>query len=249
MKAQWIDFLKKIQYKIDELEEDIDFCAFRGQSDSSRDLLPSLFHQTKKEIVQTNGIDYLETALYFDFVTNAGQLLRPQITSWEILFEMRHHGIPTRILDWTESFGTALYFALNGSGKKPAIWILDPYTLNEESLDDASIPNPLTDLKFDYCEAFLDKTVKPYTNPIAIVAPRTTPRLFAQKGLFTLQGSSEIPLNKNKKVKESVSKFAVPVNCIDDAKNFLKLAGINHYSIFPDLDGLAKHLVNLYELE
>jgi hypothetical protein len=155
---------------------------------------------------------------------------------------MRHHGIPTRLLDWTESFGTALFFALNGTGKTPCIWMLNPYDLNQVSTNNAGIPNPLRDLDFSYSEAYLDHKFNPYRFPIAIIAPRTSDRLFAQKGLFTLQGSETTPIDLIPDLSKCVAKFEIPINAIEDANKFLQLAGINNYSIFPDLDGLAKHL-------
>lgn len=39
-------------------------------------------------------------------------------------------------------------------------------------------------------------------------------------------------------------KFPVPVGAAQDAISFLGLAGVNEFAIFPDLDGLARHLKN-----
>lgn len=246
MKESWITFLKEVNDQITKFESyGCDTICFRGHADKNWNLEPTLFVKQKLHKYTDKQINNLENILFFDFVTNAGTLINSNITDWEILFLMRHHGIPTRILDWTENFGTALYFALNGDEKTPTIWIMDPYELNKISYGEESIPNPIKDLNFNYESAYLSKKSNPYTNPIAIIPPRTSERLFAQKGLFTLQGSSNEPLNNIPELSSCFKKIEIPLDAIDDAKHFLKLFGINHYSIFPDLDGLSKHLIDI----
>ncbi len=103
---------------------------FRGQGSSSWDLRPSLYR--KKENYK------LEREMVRDFKLRAATLLEFEPSNdLEWLFVMQHYGLPTRLLDWTESYLCALYFATvdYASKKDAAVWILDPWSLNVSSLE------------------------------------------------------------------------------------------------------------------
>ena len=97
---------------------------FRGQSKAKWELLPSLARQ--------RGDHETESDLLARFKQNATLLLSPVPgTEWEWLTVMQHHGVMTRLLDWTESPLTGMYFATNGNADSDgALWVLNPTKLN-----------------------------------------------------------------------------------------------------------------------
>ena len=262
MTSDWIEFLDRVNNTIARWDgEGCDFPVFRGHADKAWDLEPSLM-RLKKDVDQED-YERLESAIYFDFVTYSAKYSRLS-SSWEVLFEMRHHGLPTRLLDWSENFSMALYFALVDDAPSPTIWMLNPYRLNELTMGEASLTNPIAGLKFNYEDGFLDEAVAkteidnvvpsndkptPFTKPIAIVPPLSSDRLFAQKGLFTLQGKgNDTPLNLENGLSGCFEKFTLPQAALPDAYAFCQLSGVNEFTAYPDLDGLARHLKTKYNI-
>lgn len=245
MTSDWINFLDKVNETIQESESDILF--YRGHSNGSWSLDPYLLRCVKNK--QGTIYNY-ESRIYYDFISNGGpHLSNTNKKSWEILFLMQHYGVPTRLLDWTENFATALYFALEGKNIiKPTIWILDPYKLNNLTEGVGNLINPDLDLENDYYETFIrDKGNSRFEYPVALYPHRENQRLFNQKGLFTLHGKQTNSIEFQ--APNCVTKIEIPTNSIQDAKNFMDLAGVNTYSIFNDLDSLSKQIKARMEFE
>lgn len=122
--------LHSIGALIEKLQEDInDYVSpvwFRGQAVSSWALEPKLMR-----------IDPLPSETYYlnRFKQDASIILphRPS-GEFEWMFLMQHYGVPTRLLDWSESPLTGLYFAINGHlDEDGALYILLPSELNKKS--------------------------------------------------------------------------------------------------------------------
>ena len=154
---------------------------------------------------------------------------------------MRHCGIPTRLLDWTETFSTALYFALRRNKPNPCVWVLNPYDLNKRSYNRSNVLNTLIDLEFDYFKGFIADSVNPNRTPIAIVPITQSMRVFAQKSVFTLHRTKRGAIEKL--FPDCVTKIEIPADAIPGEKSFLNLSGVNEYSLFTDPDGLGRYLV------
>jgi hypothetical protein len=254
--AGWESFIQEIQTEIERLDDDgCQSPFYRGHRDTTWRLKPSLYRiKSNKPCVEN-----LETSLHDDFTSNCGPLNIKNEKSWDLLFQMRHAGLPTRILDWTENFAASLFFAIqnyektqpkhNGEKNLPCIWIMDPYKLNKKyyGIEEVHLVDNLPFTYDDILWREQKKIMKYVKGPIAILTRRDHPRIFAQKSVFTLNVKNFLPIEK--KYECCVKKINIPLDGIEDAKKFLVLSGINDYSLFPDLDGLGKWLKNWYEIK
>lgn len=226
----WLQLYQHTTETIKSVKSDILF--FRGHSDASWSLAPTLA-RTK---APGRGIEQIA---YFDFVTRAGALLPENNSCWNNAFSMQHHGLPTRLLDWTESFATALYFALKGAQEECCVWALNPFALNKITINREEIVRP-QDLNGTYDDYFISENKKIEGKAIAISPLRHHPRVFQQRAGFTIHDDLENPLEIL--YPDVLTKILIPKEAQEGAKQFLQFAGISEFTLFPDLDGLAREL-------
>jgi hypothetical protein len=159
-------------------------------------------------------------------------------SAWETLFDMQHYYIPTRLLDWTEVLGVAIFFAmLKDFGTDPCVYVLDPKALNEAATGNSEIKR--RDSKdFDYKKVYWDHdaAILP-SKPIAMEPPFQNTRLLAQRGKFTIHNDSPLPLDDQ--CEDCVKKVILPRSARSGAREFLTHANLNQFSMFPDMVGLA----------
>lgn len=235
----WSSFLTKVEAAVNEVQAKGDGIPyFRGHGDSKWSLVPSLGR--KSHPPQT------ESVLYHDFRTHAGTLLPAGNSSWETLFAMRHHAVPTRLLDWTETFSVALYFAVKNFSGRADIWVLNAPELNYVSCDRRAIQYPETNFEHDYYYYFIDKLDKFIGEVVAIRPAKSYLRVSAQKGIFTVHDNLGEGLDVL--FPASVKKIPLPKSALKGAKKFLELSGVNEYTLFPDLDGLSRWLCAFHQL-
>jgi len=219
--------------------------------ESSWQLQPTLQrHCLRQGLKRPAGIRHLEHSLFFEFRSRARELHGQSLSDWDVLFYMRHHGVATRLLDWSEVLGVAVYFALQNASVKstPCIWLLNPYALNERSWKgrDLVAPEYLPQGPYGFQGYLVDHGFD-WTKPVALYPLQRSARLHAQQGHFTIHGKDSRPLDVI--VREVVRKVLLPKEAWKDARRFLKDAGINEYLLFPDLDGLKRHLHTKYGVE
>lgn len=180
-----------------------------------------------------------------EFMLRAKALLeKDPRTDWEWYFLMQHYGLPTRLLDWTEGSLIGLYFALSQDtgASDSAVWVLDPWALNEWSTRKADLVITGGDFEPD---PLAGKYLGPvYVNlklrrrPIAVVPPYNSPRITAQRGTFTIHGSRSDELNNQ--FSKRLAKIVVPRERGLHVRRHLRSVGISEFTLFPDLDGLCR---------
>lgn len=233
---EWISILNKVSEFTNNSKKNKVW--FRGLNDITHELNSGLFRlNLGNEISKYKKV---EEYAYNRFIISSQNLVTKN--SWDLLYIMQHHGVKTRLLDWSESFAVALYFALKKWEHEEidaCIWMLDPIRLNEKSVERSHIVFPREGFK--YPDGFSGKNVK---HSFALAPNQNNPRIIAQKGFFTLQGNSLQPLenefNGDLQKENILEKITLNKNILPDAKKFLKICGIDEFILFPDFEGLAQ---------
>ncbi|EPO0022448.1 FRG domain-containing protein [Vibrio alginolyticus] len=212
---------------------------FRGHSSTEFNLLPTILRQEEA---------FPEVALFYEYKALVASVNNCNKSNWDLLLDMQHHGLPTRLLDWTSSLGTALFFAVKGEPTTPCIWVLDPYKLSELSTGhnivfDNSTVGDSKDHK-GYMVSELIKNASGFELPYSIRPPHSNRRISAQRGMFTVHTSSRLPLEVQ--CPEAVRCIEIPQELISNVKGYLELLGIDEFSLFPDQQGLSNWLKDKY---
>lgn len=235
--SAWSEFLEEVKNAKEELggPESI---WYRGHRDSSYSLVPSLLRYK-------NGLDK-EQDLFYSFAQRLFMISEKDLTPWEILFEMQHYYVPTRLLDWTEVLGVATYFALLGNPESACVWLLNPSSLNQMTMGNPQ-PKKLDLEGFDYKKLYWEKKPVPPLHPVALEPPFKNVRIQAQRGMFTIHGDDTRPLEEI--CPECVRKIEISKATFPEMNDFFEFADLNEFKLFPDLHGIAPFLKKITGLE
>lgn len=231
--ATWNDFLAEVKQAESDLGNPREIW-YRGHSNENWNLVPSLPREDNWEIK--------EKELFLEFSKTASRLFDKRSNDWEILFDMQHYWIPTRLLDWSTVMGVAIAFILHNDyseAENSALFILDPVSLNRLSGRDDIINVP-EDKTYEYKTIYWEKRPFQVEKPLAIRPGQQSDRIRAQKGVFTVHGTLDSGFENA--AQDCYKKIVLTSEAKEEAKDFLKWANLDEYTIYPDIVGMAQHI-------
>ncbi|SKC83310.1 FRG domain-containing protein [Burkholderia sp. CF099] len=167
---------------------------------------------------------------------------------------MQHYGVPTRLLDFSESPYVAMYFALESyspnSNSDLAIYALDYTGIMEKSIEHISARDSgfreTRHSVFARADVIFDETVDRFSYPIVWIAePRQlNARLDRQAGTFLICGDRgeriESVLSASTYAGVVMHKICFPRSLYPSCFALLRKMNLTSKSLYGDLDGLAR---------
>lgn len=225
---------------------------WRGQRCADWQLAPSVFRDGRGSTDECSaGIRFRQRAISrMPNVPSSGDNF-----AW--LIWMQHHGLPTRLLDWTESPLTAVYFACEGgnqsqcshgekkteeyTAQESALYALSPYVLNKVQVGEHGLLVPE--------DARVQAVIRPAfasgateeTKILAVRPPELFPRMMAQLSTFTVH-SKESQLERVDSDSKFLIQYTIPAEARKDLSEQIKWLGTRSSNLFPDLDHLGEEI-------
>lgn len=219
------DFIETIK-KYSTLRPDT-IRLFRGHRESDWQLLPKI---ARPDLFEKDNFLAKEKAIITEFRRMAiphNQRIF-DFSAWDILALAQHHGLPTRLLDWTTNPLIALWFAfkdeLNETGYR-CVW---GFIIERELAD-------------------IEKTPFNQSGTRAYRPNHITNRITNQNGWFTVhrflkEKETFVRIEYNTNLQGKLAKYRFSNDLRIEILNTLDTLGINYYSMFQDLEGLSKYL-------
>ncbi|MBN1260936.1 MAG: FRG domain-containing protein [Anaerolineae bacterium] len=219
--------------------------VFRGMSDATYPLKTSLMRQG-------GNFARLEPHLLRNFRKYAHRDIVERDTLWHWLSLAQHHGLPTRLLDWTVSPLVAAHFAtanLDRYDKDGAIWAIDHLKTHE--LLPGELRDALDKEGASYFTAKMLSDTAPTLEVLDALAPPAftlffeppsmDDRIVNQFALFSVMPDSRALLDAWLRQHPKMwRKIVIPASLKWEVRDKLDQANITERVLFPGLDGLSK---------
>jgi FRG domain-containing protein len=226
---------------------------FRGHSNVGWKLVPGVYRPSFKAVDEEERLN-IEQNLTMDFRIQSSGLRIGRNTNAEIYFLQQHYRMPTRLLDWTTNPLAALFFAVTDVQQDASdgeLFRLDAYQFRVQKPEDktfygiGSQRNPY--FVHGLRPTFEGGKVEDFPPYIFAVRPDyMDTRINSQSSCFTFHvpDRPELSISEN----DRLLSYRIPAAAKDRLRNELSLLGVDPFSIFGDLEGLASRLLRAYRI-
>lgn len=227
--------------------------VFRGVGDKCWGLETSLQRMG-------NHAAAIERPLLRNFLKYAGP---GEVASDALLYQLalaQHHGLPTRVLDWTTSPRVASHFALSNENHfdvDGAIWCID--VANARRLLPSTLATILTNEDaFVFSVEMLDKykslsdfdTIESNKDFVIFFEPPSLDsRIINQGAVLSMMPGPELDLKTyilSPENKDLVKRIIIPAEIKWELRDKLDQDNVSERMLFPGLDGTARFLTRYY---
>jgi hypothetical protein len=224
--------------------------AFRGSADANEDLSTSL--------AKLGGdASELEGHLLRNFRKYATRDAVPVDSPWNWLALGQHHGLPTRLLDWTYSPYVALHFATTTPehfNRDGVVWMVDYVRVHElaprefRAELETEGANVFTTEMLDAVATDVEDLSSASAPVVLFVEPPSfDERIVNQYALFSFLSHHEASLDEWLDAhQELVRRLVIPAELKWEIRDKLDQSGINERVLFPGLDGLTRWVARYY---
>ncbi len=250
--------------ELSEAIRDNETTWYRGCGKSSYRLTPTLYrHPVIREPDQLAKVEASIMSHFKD--RSVPYLTRSLPNDWEVLFLMQHHGVPTRLLDWTENPFISLYFAISAAPSSTgtdgqefledaAVWILKPDAWNNHVLQYLTYEDGILSVGDPVLAGYsVDSNGPSNVDAVALFGIYNSPRIVAQRGVFTMFGQSTTPMEEVLDGRDfpegCLTKVTLPKDALPDLSRSIFAIGITDSVVWPDLDGLAAEIKRQFGFE